>query len=131
MKKKLIYIAAISLGLFVSSNAIAADFTVTAADDGAVTMASNAANDGPAFRFIPSTNIVMDGGTTAAGESFVVSAYHTSVLAKSSGKGFGMASDTNAMYWIDLSASGAAATLVAVGTPWDSTQIQTANWKSM
>jgi hypothetical protein len=127
MKKKLIYIAAISIGLFIANNAISADFTVE--DSGVVKMDQTGTNNGPDFAFTPSTNVVMTGGTQAAGEGFVIGAYHSSVFQKNSGKMFGMASDSPAMYWFDV--SDVAAELPDVGDPWNSSVVKATDWNAM
>jgi hypothetical protein len=128
MKKKLIYIAALSFGLFIANNAMSADFSVDGTS-GVVSMAQGTGNNGPAFAFTPSTNVTMTGGTQAAGEGFAIAAHHSSVFKKNSGKMFGMASDSPAMYWFDISATDA--TLPTVATPWDSSVVQTTGWNAM
>jgi hypothetical protein len=107
MKKILIAIAGLSLCVTYAISANAASLTQTAAGDD-VTITVTAGN--PAFdAFKPSTNVVMSGATTAA--SFAVGAYHSQVLGKTSGKAFGMASNANTVFFLDIATTTTAPTI--------------------
>ncbi|WP_136808426.1 hypothetical protein [Desulfosediminicola flagellatus] len=108
MKKIIAVIAGISLcaTYAISVNAASLSQDATTGD---VTIEVTAGN--PTFdAFKPSTNVIVSGATTA--NSFAVGAYHEQVLAKKSGKAFGMASDANEVYYLDISAAGTAAPTV-------------------
>lgn len=103
MKKIFLTIAAVSLcSAFIATNSMAVGLTQANAGDAVTITVTGTA---PAFTaFNPSTNVIMKGTTIAT--EFAVSAYHLQVLAKSSGKAFGMASDSSAMYYLDISPPG-------------------------
>jgi len=76
--------------------------------------------------FTPSTNVSMSGQTAVAG--YAANSWHIQVLTKKSGKAFGMSSDSNAVYWADISANDA--TVEAVDTS-DSTYFDANTWTKM
>lgn len=112
MKKLIIAIAGLSLCATYAISVNAASLAQTAAGDD-VTIAVTAGN--PTFDpFKPSTNVVVSGATTAA--SFAVGAYHLQVLGKKSGKAFGMASDANEVYYLDISGTTTAPTVTGTNS---------------
>lgn len=111
MKKLIIAIAGLSLCATFAMNANATAFTQSAAGED-VTMTVTGS---PAFDpFTPSTNVVISGASVA--EAFAVGAYHNQVLNKKSGKAFGMASDANSVYYLDIATGKTAAGMVITGT---------------
>lgn len=123
MKKLAYSLLGLTLCFGMTQMAFAADLAQTAAGD-QVTITVTTGNP-PFDAFTPSTNVIMDGATSAAG--FAAAAYHSQVFQKKSGKEFGMASDSSAMWYNDISAANATATTVAS----TDSAVFSGNWEKM
>lgn len=70
---------------------------------------------GPSINeFLPSTNVIMDGESDATAAA--VGAYHQQVLNKKSGKAFAMSTDTNKIFFADISTQANDTNFVIGGT---------------
>jgi hypothetical protein len=128
MKMFYTYLTVITLVIGSASLSFAAptDLKNTSATDQTVTIAARGNN--PAFNFEPSTNVQVQGLVADDGSEYALQTYHSSVLARNSGKAFGVTSETNITYWLDISAS--TLTEVTALDKTDETAFAT-NWKTM
>ena len=98
--KKILTLAAI--GIFTLSMTQAAHTVVWGWTEGSIPISTNNVAGTPDFDpFSPSTNVYMMGQTASSG--FTIGALHDQVVGKKSGKAFGMASDSNKVYYLDIS----------------------------
>jgi hypothetical protein len=99
MKKALFIPAVLICCFYTISNAIAGTFT---SEKGAqITIAADAVPGAQPIIFNPSTNVNVDGQSDST--SFAVTAWHEQAEGKSSGQAYGMAADSNKMFFIDIS----------------------------
>jgi lipoprotein signal peptidase len=124
MKKTIKYISLVLVSAFIATSSMAAVISNTANPGGEITVTSTTTS--PDLVFTPSTNVVIQGLTQATGTDFAAQSYHNSVVGKNSGKAFGMASDSSAVSYLDISglATGTAPTAItasdssAFGADW-------------
>jgi hypothetical protein len=108
MKKIFYVLAGLTFCVAITHNAHALDITQAAAGEAVKLTVLNS----PTFdSFNPSTSVIMDGVSQPS--QFAVGSYHQQVFQKKSGKAFGMASDSSAVWWLDISADNAAVPAVA------------------
>lgn len=104
MKKTLYILACASIFSLLAQNAMAAasDVTQTGGAGAKVTIATTAINGAPdPLEFNPSTNVNMDGQSDAT--AFAIFGWHDQVEKKASGQAYGMASDENKLFFLDIS----------------------------
>ncbi len=100
MKKYIYALACIAIIGFVTHNATASDVAQTNPGD-QVTVSASSITGAPDLTFNPSTNVVING--TTADTAFQITGYHDSADQKKNGQAYGMASDVNKLYWLDIS----------------------------
>jgi len=106
--KKLLYI---TFGLFICAlsvnNANAAALTQTGGAGSEVTVVVNTANvpGAKSIIFNPSSNVNMSGASDST--SWALAGYHTQANQKANGQQYGMAANSNAMWFADISTTAA------------------------
>lgn len=132
MKKMTICLSVFALSISCASFSLAAGETAIAnassTAGGTVTIAARAAIGTPAFVFEPSTSVNVQGLVASDGSEFAVQTYHESVIERDSGKAFGVTSESNTTYWLDLSGT-AKASIAALAVTDDTTFV--ASWTAM
>ncbi len=117
MKKIYCLLAGLTLCLFIAQNAQSLELIQADAGDPVTITVTNSFPFNP---FDVSTSVDMAGVTDET--AFAVGAFHTMVDQKKSGKQFGMASDSSAMWFIDISETAAEAVAASnsggFGTGW-------------
>jgi hypothetical protein len=103
MKKLLLIAAGILLCASPAHNVFAADLDQDDAGE-TVTVDASTVPGAQDIEFNPSTNVVMTGASEAT--SFAIGAYHEQALNKTAGQSYGMAADTNSIFFQDLSPAG-------------------------
>lgn len=118
--KKIIYIA---LGLFVcalsANNADAAALTQTGGAGSTVNVDAAGVNGAQDINFNPSSNVLMTGVSEA--NIWKVVSHHTQANTKANGQQYGMHSDSNAMWFQDISGTTGAASIsdtTDFASPW-------------
>lgn len=102
MKKYITSLACIAIIGFAANSTTAADNVdvVQSVAGGPVTIAVSITG-APDVTFNPSTNVNMNGKT--APNAFQISGYHDAANVKANGQAYGMASDVNKLFWLDIS----------------------------
>ena len=103
MKKSILIFSIACLGLL-ASNATAATLNVDqsgGAGTAAVFTPTALVPGAVPLSFIPSAQVNIAGSSVRT--AFQINAYHQAVLGKSSGQGYGMASDSKKVYFLDIS----------------------------
>ena len=98
---------------FSANNTYASDVAQTT-PGGVVTVAATAVAGAQPITFNPSTNVNMDGATSAT--AFAIDGWHEQAELKTAGQGYGMASDTNKMFFIDISQAISATTITGTNS---------------
>lgn len=113
MKKITALIASAFLITSLAASVANSEEVVTNGTGGALTIptATGGASD---IVFNPSTNVIMSVATDST--AFAATAYHLQVLGKSSGKQFGMASDENTVFFLNIETAGDVAELATTET---------------
>ena len=83
-----------------NANAASGDVSQNASTN-VVTIDTTNNTAAPDLTFNPSTNVAVAGESSAT--AFQINAYHTAVLNKTSGQSFGMASNSNKVWFDDIS----------------------------
>jgi hypothetical protein len=92
--------------LIASANAgLAADGTISCENGATLTIDGGNTTGAVDLTFEPSTNVNIQGFVQDGGAEYVFQTWHSQVVAKDSGKAFGVTSLTNVTYWLDISAS--------------------------
>lgn len=128
MKKILLIAAGILISTAPVHNAFAAALTQAGGAGTAVTVVGTGVAGAQSIVFNPSTNVSMSGNSVAT--NFAIAGYHTQALRKASGQAYGMGSDSNKMYFQDISNS-TAYTGVAAGTSQATSFTTALNWNQM
>lgn len=129
MKKIISLTCGVALCSCLISTAFATDYTVTAST-GQVSVDSANTDATADVIFNPSAQVVMSGASEAS--AFAHGAYHASVVNKAAGKQFAMASDSSAVFFLDISPDGeAAAESIAGSTNAADVLATNANWHTM
>ena len=108
--KRILCSLAVTAIIGICSSAIAADTAFTQTDGAgeqvvlAITDTSGPITGAPDFTFNPSTNVVMGGMSSPT--SFAAWSYHQNVDGKSSGQEYGMTSEVNKLFFLDISTDG-------------------------
>ncbi len=106
MKKRyllqLFCVSLISIGF--CGNALAGPFANSGTLGGDDVEIESTDADRPDMVFTPSPKVWVTGGTSV--DSFAASAVHLGSQEKTGGQAYGMASDTNQLFWSDVSADG-------------------------
>ena len=100
--KKSLYIALALLLCSTSAEYASAAFTQTGGAGGTVKIDADSVDGAQPVEFNPSTNVIVVGSTTKT--AFGVGAYHEQAVGKDSGQAYAMNSETNKMYFMDISA---------------------------
>lgn len=110
--------------------AFATDYTIDAAT-GAVTVDTANTDATVDVIFNPSAQVVMSGASEQS--AFAHGAYHAAVVNKASGKEFAMASDSSAIYYLDISPDGIGAAVSIAGSTNTADVLATSNgnWHTM
>ena len=111
MKKTLSFLVAASVfGLLaMHTNAMASVSVANTNPGDPVTVTPTNVSGAANLVFNPSTNVIIDGDSDET--SFAIWGYHSQVLGKSSGQAYGMAADTNKLFFLDISGLSAAPTV--------------------
>jgi hypothetical protein len=130
MKKIISLTCGLALCSYLVSPVFAANYTVDG-ETGRVTVETGATDATVDLTFDPSTNVIMTGASEAS--AFAHGAYHQAVENKDSGKQFAMASDSSAVYFLDISPDGVATAedLMGVTNAADLIATDSANWHTM
>ncbi len=105
MKKILLIATGILIFTPFIQNAFSAALSQSGGGGTAVTVDAGNVAGAQDVTFNPSTNVVMSG--VANSTQYAIGAYHTQALEKASGQAYGMASDANKIYFMDISQTGA------------------------
>ena len=132
MKKALLVLAAIVSMGFIATTTYAASGEIDQADNGMVTIdCTNMINAGDVaanLEFQPSTNVILSGASSST--SFAAATYHEQVEDKDGGRQYGMAADTNVIFWLNISEDGNGQAVVDVAAT-TSAVFPLADWNTL